>query len=153
MSMTSSIYSAEEKWEITKRFRDISPEEKELFLKGVIKDLENAKVLAKEELKESATNQTRKVVNGITAGSLGVAVVGFGAAIAGKMLGAPVEFVVASFVPLVIGSAAGLAGVVTSPFVSYSDGVEKVSKKKMKKADEGIRQAKEELKKTGRKGR
>ena len=53
MSMTSSIYSAEEKWEITKRFRDISPEEKELFLKGVIKDLENSKVFAKEELKKT----------------------------------------------------------------------------------------------------
>ena len=43
MRTSSTIYNEEERWEITKRFSRISPEEKELFLKGVIKDLEKAK--------------------------------------------------------------------------------------------------------------
>ena len=153
MRTSSTIYNEEEKWEITKRFRDISPEEKELFLKGVIKDLEKAKEDAKENLKDSPTNRSKRVVTGVIGGFLGSTVAGIGAMIAGKILGAPMEFIAVSSVPFVIGSAGSLAGVLVSPLVRYSDGIEKGNKRKIKKADEGIKNAKEELKKIGSKGR
>ena len=76
-------------------------------------------------MKESSTNRSKRVVNGVIGGFLGSTVAGIGAMIAGKVLGAPMEFIAVSSVPFVIGSAGSLAGVLVSPLVKYSDGIEK----------------------------
>lgn len=124
----------------------ISFSEKAAFLKGTIRDLNEALKIAKEELKESDTYKKKKISNGIIWGSTATFLVGIGSMMSLSLLEPSLGAAIGSVMPMVLGSAGMLLGVVTLPFVQEKDKIEKNNLEIIEDAQEELKSAKKALK-------